>query len=200
VWLPPLYALARIWKSGPSGEPRHQPARTEPRPPAITQGDFGHDSCRFRHRLFCAVVVAIVSIAAGSGQVRASSLLAAAGGNSAAGNHRHSCRCADCQGGGSCCCSKPPRSQRVRSAPSIESTPQQFDAGPCVKARHCGDAGLPLPGAPVVIGTSAMSTARAAIDQPANRRWLFHLLKICLPAEILVPLDDPPERARRVDL
>ena len=33
-----LNAFARFWEGEPPGEPRHHPARTEPRPPGITQG------------------------------------------------------------------------------------------------------------------------------------------------------------------
>ena len=33
-----LNALARSWEAEPPGEPRRNPARTEPRPPGITQG------------------------------------------------------------------------------------------------------------------------------------------------------------------
>jgi hypothetical protein len=33
-----LKALARFWEGEPPGEPRRNPARTEPRPPGITQG------------------------------------------------------------------------------------------------------------------------------------------------------------------
>ena len=33
-----LDAFARFWEGEPPGEPRHHLARTEPRPPGITQG------------------------------------------------------------------------------------------------------------------------------------------------------------------
>ncbi len=37
-----LNAIARSWAGEPPGEPRHHPARTEPRPPGITQGHLEH--------------------------------------------------------------------------------------------------------------------------------------------------------------
>ena len=37
---PALNAFARSWEGEPPGEPRQHPARTEPRPPGITQGRF----------------------------------------------------------------------------------------------------------------------------------------------------------------
>ena len=43
VETPPLHAFERFREAEPSGEPRHHPARTEPRPHEITQGHLGPD-------------------------------------------------------------------------------------------------------------------------------------------------------------
>ena len=40
-----LNAFARFWEGEPPGEPWHHPARTEPRPPGITQGHLAEALC-----------------------------------------------------------------------------------------------------------------------------------------------------------
>ncbi len=51
-----LNAFARSWEGEPPGEPRRCPARTEPRPPRITQGRLaqaaGHSSIRLRFSIY----------------------------------------------------------------------------------------------------------------------------------------------------
>jgi hypothetical protein len=158
-----------------------------------------HHTCCFDRGLFFAVMVAIVSGVAGPGQIWASSLSAVTNGNVTAENHRHSCRCAECQGDGSCCCSKTQRTQQAVFSPS-DPVPTQSNGGPCVKARACGNAGLPVAGAPVVVGALALSSARTPIDHADRCRWLCPVSNVCVPPRGLSRLDDPPEGARRVNL